>query len=575
MTHHTCELCLRVFQQKSHLDDHLFKKKECGIPENTIIQKLDPPIISSHDLDDQRELLALQYKQKRNAKIRESSDISYPNQKEAAMKCLEHFNNGKMMVLLVAQPGTGKTGTAHEVMYNMGIHNDNPIHASQMVICSGMSDCQWKQQFERNVIDGLSKNVFHRGNMMRNKDRLKFARLVVDDECHVASGHDMVVSTVFRDAGLLDISSLETRSAKILEISATPEAVSHDLKKWGDKAAIVKLEPGPDYKGFQVMLDEKRIIKAPVLYSLESTLELLKKFDTRFANTSKKYFIFRVSPKIARFIEEASRLLKWAPPIYHNSEERVYDIDKLMENAPEKHVAICVKGFWRASKRLIRTNVGGSYEAIPKGKRNTTATSQGLTARFCDTYKYSGDMLNPDLRPLHFCDIEAVKEYLKCIESEFDYNKTAYTCSKLTSNGRGNVQATRTKIHPSNIDGLEVPEEPEVLLEFEKGYRIFDTKDEAEEFAKGLGAQRRTTYDKDENGFELCSSSSKRVHSKQELIEFLTKSRPCSNMDKKPSEVELNKHAFRRYVCYDNLQDTSSVKYIVAWAKRIRNPPTP
>lgn len=466
MTHHTCENCQRVFQQKSHLDDHLFKKKEC-IPENTIIQKLDIPNPSKYDMDDQRDLLALQYRQKRNAKIRESSDISYPNQKEAAMKCLEHFNDGKLVVLLVAEPGTGKTGTAHEVMYNMGIHNDNPIHASQMVICSGMSDCQWKEQFEKNVIDGLSKNVFHRGNMPRNKDKLKFARLIVDDECHVASGHDMVVSTVFRDAGLLDISSLESRSAKILEISATPEAVSHDLKKWGDKAAIVKLEPGPDYKGFQVMLDEKRIIKAPLLYSPESTLEVLKKFDTRFANTSKKYFIFRISPKIARFIEDASKVLGWGSPIYHNSEERIENIDELMKKSPEKHTAICVKGFWRASKRLIRTHVGGSYEAIPKGKRNTTATGQGLTARFCDTYKYSGDMENPDLRPIHFCDLDAIKEYIEWFKNGCDYRNASYTSSRITSNGRGRIQAGMTKVHPSNVDGLELEEEEQAPSDYD------------------------------------------------------------------------------------------------------------
>jgi hypothetical protein len=440
-----------------------------------------------------------------------------------------------------------------------------------------MSDCQWKEQFEKNVIDGLSKNVFHRGNLPRNKETLRSARLIVDDECHVASGHDMVVSKVFRDAGLLDISSLESRSAKILEISATPEAVSHDLQKWGDKAAIVILEPGPEYKGFQVMLDEKRIIKAPVLYSPESTLEVLKKFDTRFANTSKKYFIFRVSPKIARFIEDASRVLGWGSPIYHNSEERIENIDGLMKKSPEKHTAICVKGFWRASKRLIRTHVGGSYEAIPKGKRNTTATSQGLTARFCDTYEYSGDMKNPDLRPLHFCDLDAVKEYLEWFKNGCNYRSAPYTCNRIVSNGRGNVQASKTKLHSSNVDGLDVPEEPEVLPEFEKGYRIFNSKDESETFAKTLGAQRTTSYSDDANkpGFKMCSSSTKRVHSTQELIDFLTRSRPCSNMDKKPSEVELGKYAFRRYVCYDSLEDNATEKYVVAWAKRIRNPPAP
>jgi hypothetical protein len=215
------------------------------------------------------------------------------------------------------------------------------------------------------------------------------------------------------------------------------------------------------------MLDEKRIIKAPILYSPESTLEVLKKFDTRFANTSRKYFIFRVSPKIARFIEDASRLLGWGSPIYHNSEERIENIDELMKKSPERHIAICVKGFWRASKRLIRTHVGGSYEPIPKGKRNTTATGQGLTARFCDTYKYTGDMENPDLRPLHFCDLDAIKEYIDWFKNGCDYRNAAYTSSRITSNGRGRIQAGRTKVHPSNVDGLEQQEEEQVPSDYD------------------------------------------------------------------------------------------------------------
>jgi hypothetical protein len=550
----------------------MLRKKGCGVQTNTFIR--DTPTTTRYDLGDQRTLLEVEYRIEKNVQLRKGRDIVYPNQKLAAMKSLNLFKEGKSIVVLIAQPGTGKTGTAHEVMYQMGtdIDDDNCILTSQMVICSGMSDTQWKQQFEKSILRSFQNNIFHRGNLPKEKDKLKSARLIVDDECHIASGKDMVVARIFREADLLDIDSLESCGRKMLEISATPEAVIHDLRKWGDKAGKVLLEPGPDYKGFQVMLDEKRIIKSPVLYSPESTLELLKRFDTRFANSSKKYFIFRVAPKLTKFIEYASEVLGWDKPIYHNSEERVNDIDELMEKVPNKHVAICVKGFWRASKRLIRTNVGGSYEAIPKGKRNTTATSQGLTARFCDTYKYSGDMLNPDLRPLHFCDIEAVKEYLKAIESEFDYNKAAYTCSKLTSNGRGDVSASKTKVHSENVNGLDVQEEPPVLPEFEKGYSIFDSKDEAEKFAKTVGAKRVISYDSDEAGFMMCSSTTKRVHTRQELIDFLKKSSACSNMDKKPYEVELSKYTHRRYVCYDSLDNKDSVHYIVAWAKRIRNP---
>ena len=467
MPSHICEKCDRSFNQKSHLDDHLQRKKDCVPSTNTL--SFETHALSAEDndvnyeLSDQREDLYDEYNKKQKRLQRVGRDISYPNQKEAAAECLKHYQEGKLVVALVAQPGAGKTGTAQEVMVQLGLHADDNlcVPTKQMIICSGMSDCEWREQFKGNMIKMLSENVHHRGNLPREIEKLKTARLVVDDECHVAAGMDMMVSRIFKEAGLLNVESLENRRAKILEISATPDATIHDLKRWGIKAAIVRLKPGPIYKGFEVMLGENRIRASPNLESLSAVVNLLRLFDNRFSSTTKKYFVFRVSPKVTKWIEEASKIIGWDNPIYHDSTSRIEDIDKMMERDPTKHVAICVKGFWRASKRLVRNHVGGSYETIPKGKRNTTATGQGLTARFCDNYEYSGDMLNPDLRPLHFCDVDAIREYLVWFNTDCDYTKAAYTSSRISSNGRGRVTAPKTKVHVENVQGLEaVPEAP-------------------------------------------------------------------------------------------------------------------
>ena len=49
----------------------------------------------------------------------EGRKFIYPNQQEAADKCIEAYKNGAIAVCLVAQPGTGKTGTAQAVMIHM------------------------------------------------------------------------------------------------------------------------------------------------------------------------------------------------------------------------------------------------------------------------------------------------------------------------------------------------------------------------------------------------------------------------------------------------------------------------
>jgi hypothetical protein len=97
-----------------------------------------------------------------------------------------------------------------------------------------------------------------------------------------------------------------------------------------------------------------------------------------------------------------------------------------------------------------------TYESIP-GKRDTSVTSQGLAARLCDNYEYSGDQLNPDLRPLIYCDKGAIEQYLNWFETHgCDYSRSDYDASGFKSRARdGRVVYRPTKAHPSIIHGLE------------------------------------------------------------------------------------------------------------------------
>ncbi len=461
---HICEKCSRVFKQKSHLDEHAAKKKDCR-PPSPPPSPTPSPISAEHlndELEMQRERLSTEYRHATRRAARNGRQLSYDNQQEAAAQIIEHFRNGKSAVVLVAQPGAGKTGVALEVMYRLGIGipaSDalSTILTDQMVICSGMNDREWRGQFSRNMLPSLGKHVYHRGSLPANRKVLATAKLVVDDECHIAAEKDMIVSKVFKEAGLLDIEEVEATGRKILQISATPEAVTHDLKRWGERAAVVKLQPSEKYKGFRTMLNEGRIKLAPELDSYESVLKLLSTFNERYVGTTKKFFPMRVrDDMVIQWIEKASAELGWGSPLQHNSSSRIEDIDEQMSHAPTQHIVILIKGFWRASKRLVRDHVGGSYEAIPAGKRNTTATAQGLTARFCDTFEYAGDYLNPNERPLHYCDVEAIKEYVEWFEEgDCDYKKAAYTAPRLTANGKGRVRASKTKLHHTNVEGLQ------------------------------------------------------------------------------------------------------------------------
>jgi ABC-type microcin C transport system duplicated ATPase subunit YejF len=102
-------------------------------------------------LNQQRETINREFTHKEEWARRSNKQIVYDNQREAAVKCVTAFCEGKTNVCLVAQPGTGKTGTALEVMRLLGTHPDNNhcVDIKDMYISCGMSDKDWEEQFKK------------------------------------------------------------------------------------------------------------------------------------------------------------------------------------------------------------------------------------------------------------------------------------------------------------------------------------------------------------------------------------------------------------------------------------------
>jgi hypothetical protein len=406
----------------------------------------------------QRANINTAYMQKNELLALEGRKLVYDNQKEAALKIMEHYQNGKLAVILVAQPGAGKTGVIVELQYLLGTHNNDDcfVFAENFHTISGMSDCEWKLQTQRNILEipKLRENVRHRGEIQGSMDKFRTLErgIMAADECHVAAGKSMTLSKMLKEADLLNVGLLQVKGNRLLEISATPEAVMTDLATWGDKAAVVFLKPDAKYKGFQTMLDEQRIRNAVPITNNDLAIQLLRLIEERFVATSKKFFVIRTEDmESIGFLKTAAHILSWDVK-HHDSKDKITNADELMKAAPPKHTIIFIKGFWRASKRIIRDNVGATYEQSPK-KRNTTATSQGLTARFCDTFEYSGSWLDPNLRPLHYCDMGAIEEYMEWVQGGCDYRNSDYHAGRMKSKG-GRVNAKATKVHHTNVEGL-------------------------------------------------------------------------------------------------------------------------
>jgi len=482
----------------------------------------------------------------------EEKKFIYPNQQEAANKCIEAYKNGAVAVCLIAQPGTGKTGTAQAVMINMATNeNDEEIVYTENIInCTGMSDNDWETQFKESVLPAFRDNIFHRQNLVKQKDKLRSMKdgLIIPDECHIASGSKMTIAKILKEVGILDVNVLEMRNIKMLDISATPDAVLHDYKKWGQKCAIVKIQPGPSYKGFEVMLKENRIIDAPSLKNIEDYYELLQFLDERYKNTTKKYFPFRLlDPVKINILESVCNDLDW-DYLNHNSDERIDKIDTLMKNPPTKHTIIFIKGFWRASKRISRQHIGATYEPIPK-KRDASSAAQSFPGRDCDNYEYSGDQLDINLRPLHYCDKGAIEQYIGWFNNDCDFSMSEYKSHRISSNGKGKVKSKETKVNPKIVNGINNDNDETI----ERIIQKFKTQEQAKEYYdkelkekfKGRGPNIKTP---NKNGYYEAT------------IKKITKVWTSDELNSKVYIGSAN-NDYWIYPCYEDINDASTLQW--------------
>ena len=190
-----------------------------------------------YELSKQRERIYLEKKHMMEDRKREGKQLTYNNQQDAAQEIIQHFIEGKMYIVLVAQPGVGKTGTVMEAQIGSALHVNNGLLAEDMYVITGMSDKDWQEQFSKNLLPSFKDNVYHRSNLGKHFDRLSSLKngFIITDECHIANGKDMILSKTLKNAGLLDIELLEKKNNKLLDVSATPEGILIDSKKWGDK----------------------------------------------------------------------------------------------------------------------------------------------------------------------------------------------------------------------------------------------------------------------------------------------------------------------------------------------------
>ena len=108
------------------------------------------------------------------------------------------------------------------------------------------------------------------------------------------------------------------------------------------------------------------------------------------------------------------------------------------------------------------------------------------------------------------------------------------------------------------------------MFEYQRGHSVFHTQLDNETYAKKYGLKQTRKYKSNAEGFKMCTTTRNGVHSLDEIMKFTTTDNEGSNMDKKLSDLKVGEYTYRCYVCYEDLTNNSTERYVTIWVKRIK-----
>lgn len=374
----------------------------------------------------------------------EGTKMYHDNQEATAMEVADTILNDQQVVfqLVKAMTQTGKTGCMLAVIRScFTLAGCNIIvNPKNIFIITGISSTDWKEQTKTRFPTALKENIYHRGELAKKlKNKLTDLRdvVILMDEVHVASKHEMTISQLFQETGLRDMEHLRENNINIVEFSATPNKIMEDLLLWGERAKQHIMQPGPGYKGIRHQLENGRVFQAKDLYiaddpdlntmdeaefqkrkkliqpANDAIRDLKNKIITSY--DSPRYHIVRLPNssrgKYETIVGRFMRIFGADGFRHHSCHSKAQDNDvqNIIQRVPVEHTLIYIKEHLRCAVTLQpKTNVGILYDRI---SINDDVMIQGLSGR-ATGYDVPDDMLV-------YTNIESLNRYMTVWDSEF------------------------------------------------------------------------------------------------------------------------------------------------------------
>jgi hypothetical protein len=506
-----------------------------------------------------------------------SAEYIWPNQQSDADHIVKTFyENLECRVQSVQKPTKiGANGFMLATVRGMTTHHNDSFMTkiNKTFIITGMSNLSWQSDFIKESPDCLKDNIYHHGQLNKLDLNNMIDSLIIIDEIDTGDKEGQILHMKLKQSGILDIEHMNTHNNRIIVISATMIKELYELYNWGpDIHKSFQMTIPRGYIGVSDFLSKNIIQEFYSLTNADSADKWVKEDIVDNYGNDYRVHLCRATSKTLPYIEGACS--KYGVLcMNHTSVDRISseELEYIFTHNYETHIVLCVKGFYRRANLIPnrwKLRIGCTHERHTKIVDNNVQI-QGFPGRL--TGYWRENIENGHKTGPFRTSIKAVEQYKASILDPF-----SATCSYQTSgfNKKRNKVSTkkRTLLHTNNVENLDTNE---VVVEdnnedFERGYEIFNTQLENDTYAKQHGAKNKSREYKEINGFKICSTSVKCVHSLDDIEKIAKSSNLGSNLDRPISSLEIGEYAHRRYVCYRDLSNKESECYVTIWTKRIK-----
>lgn len=501
-----------------------------------------------------------------------TAEYIFPNQMEDANNIVDKFyKNNRLIISIQKKTKVGADGLMIEIAKLLTTHNDDSfvVNPANIRILTGMSNASWEKDMIDKAPNCFKDKIFHHGKL--SKADLSNIRngLIIIDEIDTGDKEYQVLHNTLQSAGILNVKNLQERNIKLVVISATLIKELFDLKRWGELHEHHTMTIPSSYFGHTDFLENGIVKEFYSLNSAEEAHRWIQEDIIEYYGNDYRVHIVRVTEKNVNVVQNAC-IHNDVSFRNHTSIDRLSE-DELNEFFKERltqHIVLGVKGLFRRANLIPnrwKLRIGATHELYTK-KVDNNVQIQGLTGRMTGYWRNdieAGHKTGP-----HRTSIKAIQEYEKIYLDPLGAN-SYHTTGFAKNNGR--VSANPTMLSPKHIQNLEAVDLPAFNTgEFERGYSIFNTQQENEKYAKNYGAKRMSTYNVDDNGFKMCTITSKKVNSLEDVLKLTQSSNEGSNMPKSLSELKVGETTHRRYVCYRDITDKTTECFVTIWVKRLK-----